>query len=663
MCSAIAKTKIEKIKAFVSKLNEASKAYYGTGRTIMDDAEFDVKLEQLKQLEEETGIILSNSPTHNVGYILTDKINKEELDHPMLSLDKVHSVDEILLFLNNREAYMSIKLDGNSVTARYENGKLVGLHSRGDGVIGNDLMIHAASFKNLPLEIPTKGTFIVDGEAIITKDDFEKINAGLPEDEKFANSRNLVAGTLSLLDSKISAERCLKFIAWNLIQDDYMTNDFLNNLAICESQGFDVVPCYRLAENYYDRNTVERKLDMLKGLAEKYQYPMDGAVITFADVAYGKSLGRTEKFFRHSIAYKYEDKTAETTLTDIEWSVGKTKITPVAHFKPVILDGTTVTKASLHNVSIFKNFKLGVGDKVTVYKSNMIIPQLRENITQSNTCTIPTTCPCCEAPTEIMCQDISEELMCTNPNCPAKILNRLKHFVSRNAINIEGISEATLQKFIELDFISSFKDIYYLKNHYNKLITIEGFGKKSIDKLLNSIEKSRETSLSRFIYSLSIPLIGRVASKQVEDYFNGNTDMPEIISELSNPNTLNGIQGFGVEMRKSISDFFNLNSMEIFELSEEFTFKKVKKSMNLSSSITGKTFVITGSVEHFKNRNELKEKIETMGGKVSGSVSKNTDYLINNDTTSNSSKNKKAKELGIKIISEEEFLELIKEAK
>lgn len=625
----------------------------------MDDAEFDIKLEQLKQLEEETGIILSNSPTHNVGYVITDKINKEKLDHPMLSLDKCHSVDEILSFLNNRDAYMSIKLDGNSVTARYENGKLVGLHSRGNGTIGNNLMVHATSFKNLPLEIPTKGTFIVDGEAIITKDDFEKINAELPDDEKFANSRNLVAGTLSLLDSKISAERFLKFIAWNLIQDDNMTNDFLNNLAICESQGFDIVPCYRLAENYYNESIVRHKLDMLKGLAEKYQYPMDGAVITFADVAYGKSLGRTEKFFRHSIAFKYEDETVETTLTDIEWSVGKTKITPVAHFKSVTLDGTTVTKASLHNVSIFKNFNLGIGDRITVYKANLIIPQLKENLTQSNTCTIPIKCPCCGAHTEVVYQNASEELICTNPDCDEKFLNRLKHFVSRDAINIEGMSEATLRKFINHGFISSFKDIYNLADHYNSLINIDGFGEKSIKALLSSIEKSQNTTLGNFLYSLSIPLIGRTASKQIEKSFNGDFKSLDRAIAENGANALSGIQGFGTEMCMSIVRFFTSNREKILSLYENFDLKTPNETHISSARLQDKIFCITGSVEHFKNRNELKSVIESAGGRVTGSVTSKTTYLINNDINSSSSKNQTAKKLNIPIITENELISML----
>ena len=648
--------KLEQMKALIAELNTASKAYYETGHTIMDDAEFDTKLAQLKELEERTGVVLSDSPTHNVGYDIADKINKEELDHPMLSLDKVHEVDEIMSFLDGKKGYMSIKLDGNSITARYENGKLVGLHSRGNGVIGNNLMLHAASFKNLPLEIPMKGTFIVDGEAIIAKDDFEKINDKLPENEKFANSRNLVAGTLSLLDPKVSSERQLKFVAWNLIQADEMTNDFCGNLIICESQGFDVVPWYSLTENYYSEFTIKDVLEILKKLAERHQYPMDGAVITFADVAYGKSLGRTEKFFRHSIAYKYEDETAETTLTDIEWSVGKTKITPVAHFKPVILDGTTVTKASLHNVSIFKNFKLGVGDKVTVYKSNMIIPQLKENITQSNTCTIPVTCPCCGAPTEIMCQNASEELICTNPSCDAKFLNRLKHFVSRDAINIEGMSEATLQKFIDLEFVSSFKDIYHLGDHYSELIKIEGFGKKSIDKLLNSIEKSRNTALSRLIYALSIPLVGKTVSKALETNL-GKDEFLKVAYLLGFRGVK--IDKIGNEITLSLDSYFRDHKDEFFDLLKEFTITESSSNTSTNSGIAGKTFVITGSVERFKNRNELKDKIENLGGKVASAVSAKTDYLINNDINSKSSKNQKAKTLNIPIITEEDFLQLV----
>lgn len=648
------------MKALINELNAASKAYYETGRTIMDDAEFDIKLDQLKELEKKTGVVLSNSPTHNVGYVITNKINKEELDHPMLSLDKCHSVDEIISFLGGKRGCMSIKLDGNSITARYENGKLVGLHSRGNGTIGNDLMVHAASFKNLPLIIPIKGTFVVDGEAIITKDEFENINAKLPDDEKFANSRNLVAGTLSLLDSKISAERSLKFIAWNLIQADNITNDYVDNLLICKLQGFDVVPGKRIAEELYNETDIQTELNTLRTLAQQYQYPMDGAVITFTNITYGKSLGRTEKFFRHSIAYKYDDEIAETTLTGIEWSVGKTKITPVAHFKPVIIDGTEISKASLHNVSIFKKFKLGVEDKITVYKANCIIPQIKENFTQSNTCTIPSICPHCGSPTKIDCQNSSEELICTNVNCSAKLINHFKHFCSRNAINIEGLSEATLQKLIDANIISCFRDIFYLNDYYSTLIKFEGFGEKSVNKLLNSIDKSRNTTLSRFIYSLSIPLIGETASKQIEKYCDCNLQkFIDHITKNKDKSFLN-IQGFGTEMAQSINNYWNQHAATILELAREFKFETHDNTLNSNPTLLGNTFCITGNVEHFKNRNELKEIIENSGGKVSSSVTSKTNYLINNDSNSNSSKNKKAKELNIPIITEEEFMQLMK---
>lgn len=653
--------KVDEIKELVSYLNKASEVYYSGGMPIIDDAEFDEKLEQLKKIESETGIVLSNSPTHRVGYDLTNisyptKQKKEELDHPMLSLDKVHSPEDIISFLDGKEAYMSVKLDGNSVTARYENGELTGLHSRGNGNVGNDLLIHAKSFTNLPLKIPVSGTFIVDGEAIITYGDFEKINAVQPENYKFANPRNLVAGTLALLDSEISAKRCLKFVAWNVIWADCLSNDFWDNLRTCKEYGFDTVPITEIPANAKE-DVLKDKLHTIKEFAKCSDYPMDGAVVTFANVMYGKSLGRTEKFFRHSVAYKYEDEIVFSRINTVEWSVGKTKITPVAHFVPVVIDGTTVTKASLHNVSIFKNLQLGTGDTVSVYKANLIIPQIRENLTKSNTFLIPQTCPVCGGKTEVICKNASEELICTNPDCDAKLLNRIKHFCSRDAINIEGLSEATIQKFIEHGYIGKFKDIFNLKNHYEELILLEGFGEKSIQSLIASIEKSRNTTLANFIYALSIPLVGKTAAKTIESR---TASFEWLFSDKGMEFEWQTIEGIGNEIAISLQNFIRENNAEITELAKEFVLTKRNGSQTEKSNVSGKTFCITGNVEHFKNRNELKTKLETMGAKVTASVTSKTDYLINNDINSVSSKNKTAQKLGVEIINEEKLLDLLK---
>ena len=642
---------IKVMKDIIEKLNKASEAYYKYDKPIMSDKEYDDLYDALTSIEKTSGIVMSNSPTRKVqGYTL-EGLKKVEHSKPMLSANKTKDIEDIRKFIGNNSFYASMKLDGLTTLLRYENGEFKQGITRGNGTIGEDVTEACKFISNIPMKIPYKESLEIRGETVISWDEFKRVNEIVPE--PYSHPRNLASGTLRNLDLNTIKERNLSFIGFECVSgidwdDKYIILDVLNDM------GFETVKrC---------KGNIEECVEQLK--PEEYEYPVDGIIFELESRKLSKSLGATGHHENCRMALKWADELYETTLRDVIWQTSKSGlINPVAIFDSVDLDGAVTTKATLHNISYIKDLELGIGDIIQVYRANMVIPKVHDNLTRSNTLMLPTKCPCCGGDVKIQDSGNSKSLICTNPTCPAKILNRLKHFVSRDAINIEGMSEATLQKFIELGFISSFKDIYYLKNYYNKLVTIEGFGKKSIDKLLNSIEKSREISLSHFIYSLSIPLIGKVASKQVEDCFNGNTDMPDIISELSNPDTLNGIQGFGTEMRKSISDFFNINSMEIFELSEEFTFKTVKKSINLSSSIAGKTFVITGSVEHFKNRNELKEKIETMGGRVSGSVSKNTDYLINNDTTSNSSKNKKAKELGIKIISEEEFLGLIKEAK
>lgn len=644
---------MSKVLELTNKLIEASKAYY-TGNPIMSDAEFDTELERLKTLEKETGISYEFSPTRRVGYEV-DSIDVLKLDHPMLSLDKVHTIDEIKKFANGKRIVVTEKLDGNSMTARYENGVLVSLCSRGNGESGNNLMHHAHNIKWLPYLIPHSGTYVIDGECIITNDDFAEIN----KDKKFANSRNCVSGTLNSLDGNLSKERRLAFVAWNVIKNDkYGTGEDLNSkflrqrLSDAEALGFEIVPCSAISVDEIEDTIAEFK-------HSHRGYPIDGAVVSFNDMEYGMSLDRTSKFFRHSVAYKYEDEVAVTKLVNIELSCGKNKLTPVAVFEPVELDGTIVERASLHNATIMKGFEFGIGDEIEVFKSNMIIPQVRENLTRSNTFVAQTTCPDCGAPIEIVKLNATEEFVCSNEQCPSKLLRRLSHFVSRDAMNIDGLSEQTLEKFVELGWVLDYKDIYSLKDHYIQAINLDGFGKKSIDKLLDAIEKSRTTTLSRFLYSLSIPLIGRTACKAIEEYVAKNTDgtFGAFIDISDKSYIWSTIEGFGTKMCDSMRSYFRENKDMVVELAELMTFET--KTTKVGNSLEGLTFVVTGSVEVFKNRKELQVKIEELGGKVVGSVSANTSYLINNDVESSSSKNKKAKSLGIPIISEQDFISKI----
>lgn len=650
---------LERIKDLVNRLNKASYEYYNTGHPIMDDAEFDYLLDELQRLEAESGIVLKNSPTINAGSKVAKEQKKITHEHQMLSLDKIHSVDEIKKFLGKESGIASIKLDGLTVSATYINGKLTRLETRGNGEVGTDIMIHKNSIEGLPKKIKHTGKYVVDGECIVTYDRFYDINATLGEDEKFSNPRNMASGSLNMLDSNVSAKRGLTFLVWNVIEDtELFKNDMKSNFDNASSLGFFVVPHTCLY--HYDDVTLNDALAQMKAQAGFYGYPMDGVVFSYMDIQYGKSLGKTGHHFNHSVAYKFEDELYETKLTDIEWSTSKSGlVNPVAIFEPVDLDGAITTRATLHNISYIENLQLGIGDTIQIYRSNMVIPKVHNNLTRSNTWKLPTECPNCGGDVEVHNENGSKTLHCTNPDCPSKLLGKLVHFCSKNAVNIEGMSEATLQLMIDRRWVTCFKDLYNLKE--NQIILWKyhtvGFGEKSVQKLLNAIEKSRNISLSNFIYSLSIPLIGRSASKDIAKFFNNDY---EKFRKYGITTHYAQIDGFGETMNDSLHQWLRENHLMMELLASEFTFEKVKEK-NSGVDLNGKTFVITGSLTHYKNRDELVSVIEGLGGKVSGSVSAKTLYLINNDKQSSSSKNQKAQKLNIPIISEEDFIKMIGE--
>ena len=650
----------EMMLGMISILNEANYAYYNSDNPIMSDEQYDMRLKDLQEFEKETGIIFSNSPTINVGAKVLSDLPEVTHNHLMLSLEKCHTISEIVNFANGKELVASIKLDGMTASLLYENGNLVRAESRGNGYVGVDITEHVKKFKNVPLKINKTGTYIVDGECIITDEDFAEVN----KNKEFKNSRNLVSGTLNSLDTSLVAKRRLKFFAWDVI--DGGDNSLKDNLNEAKELNFDVVPHW-FATNLDSKN-LQSNLDFVFDYASENGYPTDGIVFKFNDIEYGKSLGNTSHHFRNGIAYKRKDEECKTELLDIEWSCGKTGIlTPVAIFKPVELEGTTVERASLSNVSIMEE-TLGIpfkGEEIFISKRNMIIPKVeRANKLlfppSENRMPIITECPICKGETEIRQDNDSKVLICTNPNCKGKLLGKLTHFVSKNAINVDGLSESTLEKFIELGWLNKFEDIFNLKDHYDGMVKLDGFGKKSVDKLMNAIEASKHTTLDRFIYSLSIPLIGRSASKTISKYFNG--DFNKFVEETTNPfEWFNWklLEDFGDAMHDEMFMYLENNKDMIKELASYLTFEKPQTSSN-SNNLSGKTFVITGSLIYFSNRDEAKEKIESLGGKVSGSVSKKTDYLVCNDDKSTSSKMKKAKEFGVKIISEVELAEMLK---
>ena len=654
---------LDMMRGMVSILNEASNAYYNTGHPIMTDEQFDARLADLKQLEEETGFVLANSPTHNVGAKVLTELKEVTHSYPMLSLEKCHTVEELIKFANSKELVASIKLDGLTCRLTYENGILSRAETRGNGHVGSDITEHVKQFKNVPLKISREGTYIIDGEAIITDSDFVEVN----KDGEYKNSRNLASGTLAVLDTSLVAKRRLRLLGWDVIEGG--GNSLNENLNEAKELGFDIVPHWiNNTTNGLNPANLEGNIYYIFDYAKEEGLPCDGIVFKFNDIAYGKSLGSTSHHFRNGIAYKAKDEVYETKLIDVEFTMGKTGVlTPTAVFEPVEIDGTTVERASLHNISILRDFNLCIGDTIEVYKANAIIPQVKRNISAElrdyiEAIEAPTIddieyCPICHSATKLVTENSSTVLVCTNDNCKGKLLGKLTHFVSKNAINIDGLSEATLEKFIELGWLTCFEDIYNLKYHFSEMMKLDGFGEKSAKKLLNSIAKSKNTTLDRFIYALSIPLIGRSASKAISKYFNGNFD--KFCKECClNQFDFTVLDDFGEAMNDSINDYIERNVVMIGNLAKEMDFEK-PQIVSSSNNLAGKTFVITGSLNHFANRDEAKEKIEALGGKVSGSVSAKTSYLVNNNVASTSGKNKKAKELNIPIISEEELIKML----
>ncbi len=666
--------KVKRIKELTQKLNQYRDSYYNDSVSEISDHEYDELFDELKQLEEETNIVMANSPTHTVGYEVKSKLEKVKHSHPMLSLDKTKSVDDLKKFAGDKNCLLMCKMDGLTILLTYENGELIQAETRGNGEEGEIITHNARVFENIPAHIDYTGHLEVEGEAIITYGDFERINSKLPENEKYKNTRNLVSGSVRQLDSNIAAQRHIKFITWKLPitedTDDGVYPNFysmFHRFEVAEKLGFEIVPNISIKnwETHYDEY-----IDSLKYIAKEKGYPIDGLVMTYNDITYGESLGTTGHHPRHSLAYKFYDDIYSTRLLDVEFTMGKTGVlTPTAVFEPVEIDGTMVERASLHNLSIMKS--LGIVSKyqeIGVYKANMIIPQIEyaekmDCVSVKESICIPSVCPVCGWNTERIKDNDTEVLICTNPDCKGKLLGKLSHFVSKNAINIEGLSEQTLQKFIDLGWLNSFKDIYYLPNYKEEMYKLDGFGRKSVDKLLESIEKSRNTTLDRFIYGLCIPLIGKSASKTVSSCCKKVSikNMWDDIYAFCNYGPFYPIEldGFGEIMCKSLNDYISENRNMIMELSKEFNMEKVMNVEQKDERISNKTFVITGSLNHYKNRDELISVIEQLGGKVLGSVSAKTNYLINNDTESNSSKNKKAHDLGISIISEGEFIQMI----
>ncbi len=663
--------KVKRIKELTQQLNQYRDSYYNNSVSEISDHEYDDLFDELKRLEEETNIVMANSPTYTVGYEVKSKLEKVKHSHLMLSLDKTKSVDDLKKFAGDKNCILMCKMDGLTVLLTYENGELIQAETRGNGEEGEIITHNAKVFENIPLHIDYTGHLEVEGEAIITYSDFEKINSKLPENEKYKNPRNLVSGSVRQLDSNIAAQRHIKFIAWKVpnIEDKIKSdNSILFRLNYIGDLGFDIVPFYSYTNCSSDKENIYNMIISLQDRAKKLGYPIDGLVVAYDYISYGESLGTTGHHPKHSLAYKFYDDIYPTRLLDVEFTMGKTGVlTPTAVFEPVEIDGTIVERASLHNLSIMR--ELGVefiGQEINVYKANQIIPQIHsaktimpfkdtEDKEEIESIVIPDKCPICGADTKIPKDNDTEILVCTNPNCKGKLLGKLSHFVSKNAINIDGLSEQTLQRFIDLGWLNSFRDIYYLSEHKEEMYKLDGFGKKSVDKLLESIEKSRKTTLDRFIYGLCIPLIGRTASKDIANNFNYDYEQFRKYGIVTH---YKGIDGFGDSMNDSIHDYLRKNHMMVEMLADEFTFIVKEKSEN-KVNLSNKTFVITGSLNYYKNRDELVNIIEQLGGKVSGSVSTKTNYLINNDTESNSSKNKKAHDLEIPIISEGEFIQMI----
>ena len=652
--------KINRMKELIGILNQASYAYYAKDTEIMSNYEYDALYDELVALEEETGMVLSNSPTVNVGYEAVDELPKERHEKPMLSLAKTKSREELRDWLNGKEALLSWKLDGLTIVLTYQDGELLKAVTRGNGEIGEVITNNARVFKNIPHRIAFKGRLILRGEAVITYSDFEKMNAEISDEEaKYKNPRNLCSGSVRQLNNEITAKRNVRLFAFNLVEAvesdgtpvDF-DNDRENQFLFLKKQGFDVVEYFRVNPD----NIMER-IEYFAQTISGYDVPSDGLVLTLCDLAYSASLGRTAKFPRDSIAFKWADETAETTLLEIEWSPSRTGlINPVAIFEPVELEGTTVSRASVHNLSIMEELQLGIGDRIKVYKANMIIPQIAENLTKSGKMTIPQKCPACGMETKIRKEIDTKTLVCSNPDCEAKKIKSFTLLVSRDALNIDGLSEATLEKFIAKGFIHSFADIFRLNRFEEEITQMEGFGEKSFQNLVDALEQAKNTTLPRYLYAIGIAGIGVANAKVLCKAF--NNDFEKIKSATREE--FAEIDGIGEVLADGIVSYFSdeKKAQNALELYDQLHIEKPEQNDN-EQIFAGMTFVITGNVYHYANRNEVKEVIEQRGGKVAGSVSSKTNYLINNDDTSTSGKNKKAKELGIPIISEDDFIAML----
>lgn len=648
--------KIERMKELIPVLQKAGKAYYQEDREIMSNFEYDKLYDELETLEKETGITLAGSPTVSVGYEALEELPKEAHETPMLSLDKTKDVEALRAFIGDRKTLLSWKLDGLTIVLTYGDGKLQKAVTRGNGVVGEVITNNARVFKNIPLQISFKGDLVLRGEAIITYSDFKKINEEIEDvDAKYKNPRNLCSGSVRQLNNEITARRNVHFYAFSLVRAQGV--DFRNSrekqFLWLKEQGFDVVE-YRMVT----RDTLDEAMEYFSGQVVKNDFPSDGLVALYDDIAYGDSLGTTAKFPRNSYAFKWKDEVRETTLKEIEWSPSRTGlINPVAIFEPVELEGTTVSRASVHNISIMKELQLGIGDKIQVYKANMIIPQIAENLTRSGNLEIPDTCPVCGKEARVLKTNEVESLYCMNPDCQAKKIKSFTLFVSRDAMNIDGLSEATLEKFILKGFIKDFGDIFEIGRYREEIVNMDGFGEKSFDNLMTSLERAKHTTLPRLLYSLGIANIGLANAKVICKEF--DYDLEKMIHATGEE--ISSIEGIGPVIAQSYTAYFadEENMRKLRHLLSHLELEAVKQENRLT--LEGKQFVITGSVEHFANRAQLKEYIEQRGGKVTGSVTSKTDYLINNDVTSNSSKNKKARELEIPILSEEDFLHMAEE--
>lgn len=643
----------DRIKELVKILNEASKAYYQEDREIMSNLEYDTLYDELLMLESKTGLVLSGSPTVKVGFEILSELPKEKHAAPMLSLDKTKSVDDLAAWLKDKRGVMSWKMDGLTVVLTYSDGILAKAVTRGNGEVGEVITNNARVFANIPNKIPYTGELVIRGEAVITYTDFERINATIEDAElKYKNPRNLCSGTVRQLNNEITAKRNVHFFAFAMLDigDEAVDSTINSKFNFLADMGFEVVEHENVdASNIHD--VVKRFEDKIV----TNDFPSDGLVLSYDDAVYGRNLGRTAKFPRDSIAFKWADEQAETTLRHVEWSPSRTGlINPVAVFEPVFLEGTSVSRASIHNISIVRQLELGIGDTIKVYKANMIIPQISENLTRSNNLEIPDTCPACQGKTVIRKENDVEMLYCPNSDCPAKSVKLFSHFVSRNAMNIEGLSEASLEKFIEKGFINELYDLYRISRYRDEIVGMEGFGEKSYENMIASIDASRNTNLTRVIYGLGILNVGHATAKLICRHF--KDDIEQIIA--AGADEFDAIDGIGGVIADGIAAYFadNSNIRVLRELMSELNI--IHEENTMEQDLAGKTFVITGSLNSFANRDELKKLIEDRGGRVSGSVSSKTNYLINNDVASGSSKNKKAKSLGVSIISEEDFLKL-----